>query len=280
MYVPALPAGGLLGWRLLERTEDAQRAAFAADAQVSRLSTYFAENVAAADTAEKLVADRQLLEVALTAFGLQDDLNKQAFIRQVLDSDPLDAESFANRLVDQRYRDLMNAFNYQGLTGPKIAQSDFAANIVADYQAQGFELAVGNSDEDMRLALNFRRAIADYAVEESGDDGVTREVSWLRILGDPPMRAVLEAALGLPSETASIALDQQTDAFRDKARDVLGGDAMADLASDDGVETLIRRFLLRQQIEAGPGPGVPGFAALSLLQSSSAGSGALLASSF
>lgn len=266
-FVPALPLGGLGGWRFLERTEATQRAAFEKSPELARDVAHFREKIGAVTTAEELVGDFRLLRVALGAFGLDEDAGKQALIRKVLESDPLDPRSFANRMVDSRYHKLAAAFGFGGVTGAQTGRSGFADKIVEPYKARQFDVAVGVGDEDMRLALNYRREIATHAAEAGSETA-----AWYRILGDPPVRKVLEAAFGLSSEIGALDVDQQLVVFREHARKLFGDDAPARLAEPEMVDLAIRRFLLRRDIERGPSAGTPGFAALSLLRGGAGGS--------
>ncbi len=265
-FVPALPLGGLGGWRLLERTEASQRAAFEKSPEMARDVAYFREKIASIDSAEALVGDYRLLRVALGAFGLDADVSKQAFIRKVLESDPLDSASFANRLVDSRYHKLAAAFGFGGVTGPKTGWSGFAEKIVEPYKSRQFDIAVGVSDESMRLALNFRREIATHSDGVAGDNA-----AWFKIMGDPPVRKVLEAAFNLDKSIGTLDIDQQLVIFKDAARKLFGDSSPTALADSQMVDLAIRRFLLRTEIEAGPTAATPGFAALSILRGGGAG---------
>ncbi len=69
-FQPVVPLSGYVGWRFLERTIDAQQEAFNTSQPIARATDYFREKIAQVRTADDLVADRQLLSVALGAFGL------------------------------------------------------------------------------------------------------------------------------------------------------------------------------------------------------------------
>src|SRR5690606_39015084 len=92
-FQPTIPMGGLAGWRFLERTAAAQRAAFERGPELARDIAYFQERIAAVGSAEELVADRRLLKVALGAFGLEDEIDKKAFVRKVLEGGTDDPRS-------------------------------------------------------------------------------------------------------------------------------------------------------------------------------------------
>ena len=263
-FAPLLPIGGVAGWSLLQRIEEQQRQTFAKSPEITRATTHFEVAINTAVTAEDLVNDRRLLQVALGAFGLEDELDKRAFIQKVLESDPLDSKSFANRLVDPRYGEMANAFGYGSVLGPRVADVGFAGEITSAYKERQFEVAVGDADSDLRLALNARRELAKHAAtaEASGRDGS----AWFEALGDRPLRSVIEKAYGLPTAFGQIDLDQQRDTLR--------------TSDPENVETMIRRFLARSAAEQGASGYVRGQGAITLLQAGAAGFASLVQSRF
>src|SRR5690606_33327022 len=104
--------GGYVGWRLLSRTAEQQKARVAADPQVAREAEHFRQTIGQVSKAEDLVADYRLLSVALKAHGLEADIGNRAFIRKVLESDLSDPKSLANRLSDSRYAELARSFGF------------------------------------------------------------------------------------------------------------------------------------------------------------------------
>lgn len=268
MFQPVVPLSGIAGWRFLEATEASQRSAFEKSATIGRDVAYFKENIWKIGTAEALVEDRRLMRVALGAFGLDEELYKTAFLEKILAGGTDDPESLANKFVDPRYREFSRAFGFGDLLGPRTIDFGFADQITSAYKERQFEIAVGDQDETMRLALTFRRQIADYA---AGTNSETTQ--WFRILGDRPMRTVIEAAFNLPSEFAGLDLDRQVDTLKDRARSLLGSESVAVFQDPAAVEKVIGRFLLRKQMEQGPGPMVPGAAALNLLSQAARPSG-------
>lgn len=264
-FQPVVPLPGIAGWRFLERTQQAQQDLFVRGPQLQRETDYFRENISSVTSAADLVADRTLLKVALGAFGLDEDLGKQAFIRKVLDEGTDDPSAFANRLVDKRYRDFATEFGFGNPLGSRIDTPGFIDRIVAGYETRQFEIAVGDSDAALRLALGFEREIGDYA-NSTDPDGT----AWFQIMGTPPMRAVLEQAFNLPRDIGALDIDRQQGIFRDRARAMFGSSSLDVFKDPDNVEEVLRRFLAREQANAGPNSLTPGFAALSLLQSAPA----------
>ncbi|MEM8791511.1 MAG: DUF1217 domain-containing protein [Pseudomonadota bacterium] len=267
-FQPVLPADGVLGFRLLERTEATQRSIFDRQPEITRDTTYFRENIAGVTTAAELVADRRLLKVALGAFGLDAEINKGAFIRKILEEGTDDPQSFANRLVDPRYSRFAEQFAFGNVTGPLNSTIGFADAITAAYTERQFEIAVGAQDETLRIALNFRREIQRYAT--AGDPDGT---AWFSVMGDPPVRRVFERAFGLPEAFGQLNIDRQQQELRERNRVNFGDTSLAIFTDPKRVNQIIERYLLREAINSGPGPGTPGFTALTLLGGGSGGLG-------
>lgn len=261
MFVPAVPLGGLSGWAFLSRTRDAQSEAFAAAPSEARLTAYFRETIAQVTSAAQLVEDRQLLTVALGAFGLEADIDSRAFIREVLDGGTLNGDGLANRLADSRYERLSAAFGFGDFDVPRTQLSDFADEIVTRYEARAFEAAVGSQNNSLRLALNLEGGLADVLDAQSTQDG-----RWFALMGDPPLRQVVEVALGLPTSFGSADLDRQLEEFKDRASRLFGSGGVETLAEPENRERLIQLFLVRQDAQSGTGVS-PGAVALALLQS-------------
>lgn len=256
-FQPVIPATGYSGWRFLARTLPAQQEAFKESAPVARATDYFRANIAKVRTVDDLMADRRLLDVALGAFGLDQDINSKAFIRKVLAEGTLKEEAFANRLADKRYTQLSRAFGFGDL-GARTGLTSFPDQIIARFEARRFEVAVGEQNSDMRLALGLSQGLADAMSAGSSD------ARWFAVMGSPPVRSVFEKALGFPASFGSINIDQQLTAFKDRAQATFGTDKVADFADPAQQEKLLRLFLIRS--EAGNSGGLSsGNIALALL---------------
>lgn len=277
-FAPVLPLGGVAGWLLLQRVEDTQRATFEKSPDIEREAAYFAENVSKATSPADLVADRRLLNVALTAFGLESEIDKRAFIRKALESNTLDPESFAVKLVDDSYEKMARAFGYGDITGARVADPGFAGDIVAAYKERSFDTAVGESDSSLRLALNARRELEGFA--ETAAKSATPDSVWFSVMGDLPLREVLQTAYGLPDSFSQIDIDKQRETLQDKTRELFGTDSVEAFADPENVEALIRRFLARDAVNNGPTSATRGTAALSLLQQAGSSFASLVQSRF
>ena len=260
-YSPVVPIGGYAGWKFLARTRAAQEEAFVGSRQIQRDDAYFREQIGSIRTAEDLVADRRLLSVALGAFGLSEDINNKYFIRKVLEDGTLDTKALANKLADKRYLEFSKAFGFGDFATPRPQLSDFADRILSSYKIRRFEEAIGQSNDQMRLAMNAERELPVIAAR-----GQSPDAKWFAVLGSAPLREVFQTALGLPSAFAAIDLDQQLVALKDKAERFLGTRDIADFSDPEKVEDLVRLYLLRAETEVGAGYS-PASAALTLLQS-------------
>lgn len=260
-FQPVLPLTGYTGWKFLERTLESQQAAFSQSQPVSRATDYFAQNISKVQTAADLVNDRQLLTVALGAFGLDDDINNRFFIREILEGGTVDDDALANRLSDSRYAEFSSAFGFGDLPVARTGRSGFASEIIQRYEEQQFARAVGAQNNDLRLALNVSEGLDKIVTQNSTQAG-----QWFSVMGNPPLRNVFETALGLPKSIAGVDIDQQREIFQERAGSVLGSENLEDLNAPAMQEKLIRLFLVRSEA-ATFSASTPGSAALTLLQS-------------
>lgn len=93
-------------------------------ADVSRDTAYYKENIGKVTSVDDLLKDHRLYTYATRAYGLEDMAYAKAFLRKVLESDLSDQNSFANKLSDKRYREFASAFPFGTTSGDKkIPQS-------------------------------------------------------------------------------------------------------------------------------------------------------------
>lgn len=265
-FQPALPLSGLAGWRFLERTLDTQQAAFAEAPALARDADHFRARIGEIDTAEALVADRRLLTVALGAFGLQQDIDSRFFVRKILEDGTARPDALANRLADKRYADFARAFAFDAPQGPATQRPGFGQEVAARFERQSFEAAVGEQDESLRLALNADRELAALAAAPG-----TERTKWFRIMGTPPLRRVVETALGLPESFGAQDIDKQIETFQARSDRMIGTRDVSALADAETRDALIQRFLFQDQIARAPAAAAPGSVALTLLQNAARG---------
>ncbi|MCP3444444.1 DUF1217 domain-containing protein [Bradyrhizobium sp. CCGUVB14] len=95
----------------------------AQQSDVSREAAYYKANIGKVHSVDDLMNDYRLYHYVTKAYGLEDMAYAKAFMKKVLQSDLSDAKSFANTLIDKRYREFAAAFSFGG-GETKVAQSD------------------------------------------------------------------------------------------------------------------------------------------------------------
>lgn len=90
---------------------------------VARDAKYYAENIGNVGSVDEFLDDYRLFSYAMTAHGLDEMIYAKAFMKQVLESDLSDPNSYANLLTDDRYKNFAGAFNFATSGGTPIAQS-------------------------------------------------------------------------------------------------------------------------------------------------------------
>ncbi|MBO9447666.1 DUF1217 domain-containing protein [Ruegeria sp. R14_0] len=242
-FQPVIPSGGLVGWRFLQRTYDAQLESFSTSAVNKRDSEYFLENIKKVQTAEDLVSDRRLLQVALGAFGLEGDLDNRFFIQKILSDGTKAEDALSNRLSDKRYRQFSDAFGF----GPgEVRKTGLITNmeeIARDNVVSRFEVAVGETDETMRISLYAQHALSDLAAK-----GGSKDTKWFDLMSLPPLRRMMETALGLPTSFGQLNIDRQLEVFKDRLSGLTGSDDLAQFNDKAAREQLTDQFLARSQI--------------------------------
>ena len=247
-FQPLVPLSGYTGWLFLERTLEQQQAAFDESAPIKRVTDNFREKISGVETAAQLVNDRDLLSVALGAFGLSEDIDNKYFIQKILEDGTTEDTALANRLADSRYADFSQAFGFGDFGIPLTKSAFVAEDIIERFERQSFEAAVGEQDNQLRLALNMEASINDIVSATT-----SKNAQWYFLLGNAPLREVVQTALGLPSEIASVDIDQQLDVFQERADSIFGTDDISDFADPELQETITRLFLVRSSSSADTG---------------------------
>ncbi len=268
-FAPVIPFTGYAGWKFLGRTLQTQQAAFAASATRQRDDDYFREKIASITTAEDLVADRRLLKVALGAFGLDADIDNRFFIRKVLEEGTLDTSDLANRLSNKSYAEFSRAFGFGDHTVPRTTLADFPDEILTAYRERQFEVAVGEADNSMRLALYAQRELPMLAAKSTS--ALTK---WYSVIGSPPLAEVMRTAFGFPESFSATEVDTQVANLQRRADAMFGSSDPALFAEPAKVEKLVKMYLLRTQSAAGSVSAQS--AALQLLQGGAASRSDLL----
>lgn len=233
-------SGGLPGWQSLKANEARHLATVARDPVVQRSTAYYQEKIGQVTNAADLVKDYRLLQVALGAFGLEDDARNKAFIEKVLESDPSDSLSLVNRLSDKRYLRLAAAFGFGELQADQKLSPE---HITESYVQRIFEKRVGEGDENLRLALNARRDMKQFLERDSSNNTM-----WFEVIGNPPLRKVFDGAFGFGSAYGKLSIDRQLEEYKNASERFLGTSDIRTLATDAEIDNLVRHYLAKAQI--------------------------------
>lgn len=242
-FQPVVLGQGLNAWRFLQATKDAQTARMMASPQFSRDSEHFRQRFPELSSAGEIVGDRRVLRVVLGAYGLSDDIENRFFIRKVLEEGVASRDALANKLTDHRYRALAKDLDFSDGKQPQ-ANPQLVNTILSRYRDHSFEAALDQQDETLRLAMNFQRELPALAGDASSNDA-----GWFRVLGTPPLRMVIEGALGLPPQFGQLDVDDQLARIKAKATRLFGSGNLSELARDH-LDEIGNRFILRSQISS------------------------------
>lgn len=189
---------------------------------VARETEYYLANIGNVKSIDDFMADDRLYRYAMKAFGLQDMAYAKAFVRKALTEGILNPDSFANRLTDPRYRELVATFNF---ARHGEATTDFQATrqgVVDRHMRQSLEEDAGKQNEGVRLALYFERKVSGIE-------------SAFNILGDPALLKVAQIALGLPATMSLVDIDRQAEMITDRLD-------LEDLSDPDKLKKFLNRF--------------------------------------
>ena len=159
----------------------------------------------------------------MKAHGLSDMIYAKAFLRKVLNEGISSSSTFANKLVDTRYREFAAAFNFATL-GENATQTTAATSgTVGKYLRQALEEDAGQQNEGVRLALYFRAQGARHHERPIKFSPTRRSLK------------VVQTALGISSLTAMADVDKQA-AMLTKKID------FTDFQNPEKLKTFLQRF--------------------------------------
>lgn len=258
VYQPVIPLTGYVGWKFLESTLDTQLEGFTDSASVRNDREYFQEKMSSPIAMEDFLSDKRLLRISLTAFDLGGEEWKVGYIRHVMEERADPDSTFLTRLNNQAYTNFANTF--QVVDGKISLSSDTITTVADDFEQASFRSAVGDVDNNMKLSLNFQAKLGDLVREESSDSA-----NLFRLLGDVPVRTVLETALNLPTSMQKLDIEQQADILKERMLSVFSISKVTDLTREDVMDKVIQRFHTMDTIANSQSTLSSGSVALTLL---------------
>ena len=209
---------------------------------ISAETSYYLGKVADIQSIDDLMADKRLLNYALTAYGLDPSLESPVRVRQMLEGGVTDPKSPANQLTDKAYVAFVTAFNFAEYGETATTRTPAQLPSIDKFLRQTLEENAGNENEGVRLALYFERKA----------EGLT---NFYEILADPALAKVVRTALSLPDSFASADIDRQVKLFEEKFD-------IADFTDPEKLEKFLTRFTSMWEVN---NPTAPAQAQISVL---------------
>lgn len=197
----------------------------------------YQEKIQSVDSVSELLADRDVVDVVIGAFGFDPEEVTDDFLKQAFASDLSDPKSFVNLQSDSRWAELVASFNFDAegnLTRETIGtvqQRGEVMETVNKYLRQTLEEAEGESNEAVRLALYFQRT-APTVTDAYG------------LIADDALMAVFRTTFGYSDEFSNMDVDQQ-------ARIIEENMDLADLQDPEKLERFLQRYTAMYDTESG-----------------------------
>jgi len=187
----------IVAWRQLEKSGDAIQARFNKQTTVQQKIAAAEKIVDKAKTVDELLNNRRFMEFALSAYGLESEIDKKGLLARVLKSDLDDKQSLANRVNDGRFLELARALQFKTLGTTNIKTPAVFEALKQRYLKNEFEKAQGEQSPGLREALYFKQNIAAAGTNP------------YNVLGDRVLREVVTKTLGIPREFAVQGIETQ-----------------------------------------------------------------------
>jgi hypothetical protein len=200
-----------------------------AQPEVQRETEYYLENIGNVKSIEDLVEDRRLFAYAMKAHGLSDMTYAKAFMVKAMEGGIDDEDSFVNKLTDQRYTDFVETFNFVRNGEATTAFAKTQQGTVDKYLRQTLEEDAGDSNEGVRLALNFERNAA--SIETAYD-----------LLANSAYAKVVRTVLGLPDSFATADIDKQAAMIEERID-------IEDFQDPEALDKFLTRFTAMWEIQ-------------------------------
>ncbi|MBB3569815.1 DUF1217 domain-containing protein [Rhizobium sp. BK491] len=191
-------------------------------------ATEFNKSIVKIKTVDDLLADKKLTEFILVANNIDPKSVDKATLKKAFTADAEDLKGFLNTQAGQRFKVMVNVFNFDAkgnLTTAKIeAGQNKGARLATNdlYLHQTLESQQGDSNEGVRLALYFQRKAPQVN-------------SVYDIMSDPALYNVIKTTYSLPASMSNMDVTRQA-AMLEKLFPV------KDLHDAGKVDKLLKRF--------------------------------------
>jgi hypothetical protein len=250
---PAFPI-----YQALSHSREKQFAQFAQRPLVEREAEYFLKEAKKVETVDDFLNNRRLMAVALSAFGMDEEINYMGRIKKVMSESIDDKDALMNKLIDPRFKEIATEFALGDVGTLKLGLNSFLREIVEKFKVNEFEKYLGEQNPALREVEYFKRNIGKIE-------------NTYNILGDKVLRSVVTFGLQLPPEMALQSIEKQKSLI-DKRLD------FEDFKDPEFVDKFVRRFLILKDAESseqgfafGSGSTVKNAFAIGLLQGAGGG---------
>ena len=226
----------------------------AAEPAVNSATAYYQANIGKMTSIQDFVGNYRLLSYALDAYGLGDQVNDTALIREVLEGGVSNPKSLANTLSDSRWKAFAAAFDFVGKGASSVSSATAVQATTSNYVEQQLESDQGAQDVGVQLALYFQR-VAPTVSNEYG------------VLADQNLLEVAQTIFGLSSATSATDIDAQAHALSQLI-------PLSDLQDPKKLQQLTERFTAMYDLTYGPASGATTSLSVSSNNSSSNASAA------
>jgi len=223
-------------YSLINRDLDRALERKAAEKTHAREIEYFKNNIRSVETVDQFLDDSRLYGFAMRAFGLDDMIFAKGYMRKVLEEGVTSRDSFANKLLDDRFKEFAAAFDFEGYGTAATQRAAATSEAVARYTRLQLEVEAGAENEGVRLALYFDRKVPEID-------------SYYDILADKALTEFFRTAMALPEAMSSIDIDQQVKLL-EKTFD------LAALKDPEEVRNLTRRFTVMHDMNNAEPPPI------------------------
>ena len=198
---------------------------------VSRETAYYQAHIGDVKSIDEFVNDYRLFSYAMKAYGLSDMVYAKAFLRKVLTEGISSSTSFANELVDTRYREFATAFNFADLGDYATRMASATTGTVEKYVRQALEEDAGEKNDGVRLALYFERKAPNIT-------------GAYQILADKALLKVVQTAFGISELTGAADVDKQATMLTKRID-------FTDFQNPEKLRTFLQRFSAMWETENG-----------------------------
>ncbi|KZL24844.1 DUF1217 domain-containing protein [Pseudovibrio sp. Ad37] len=186
----------VLRYTMLTRSMDQTLERTANDPMTKRETEYYEENIRNIKSIEDFLEDDRIYNYAMKAMGLEDMTYAKGMMRKALKEGVSDPSSFSNQLVDTRFKEFAETFDFAAFGEAATAFDKAQTEITEKYVQQTLEATEGIENNGVRLALYFERKAPEIN-------------SAYDILADRALYEVVKTVAGIPDSMVGTDVDRQ-----------------------------------------------------------------------